>query len=67
MRYQGSLRSCEPIILSEGIFVPVGIPWLASVSGHGENQGMRVMLVWGNMEVALEVSEEARKAKKHIT
>jgi hypothetical protein len=45
MSYQGSLRSCEPLISSEGIFVPGGTPWLASVSGHGGNQGVRAMLV----------------------
>jgi hypothetical protein len=45
MSYQGSLRSYEPIILSEGFFVLGGIPWLASILENGENQGMRVMLV----------------------
>jgi hypothetical protein len=65
MSYQGSLRSCEPIILSVGIYVPGGMPWFAPVSRHGGNQGVRAILVGGSAQVAQEVSEEARRAKKH--
>ena len=65
MSYQGSLRICEPIIRNVGIFVPGGTPWLAPVSGHGGNQGVRAILVGGSAQVTQEVSEEVRRAKKH--